>query len=105
MSVPSVIASSASSAKGAPFTCTGTSCRMPTADRSNTARRDVMRTCYASAYMVGDMRIAIIGAGVSGLTCGVVLTEGKHEVTIFAKEIENTTSHAAAAIWFPYHIA
>ncbi|HUP62771.1 MAG TPA: FAD-dependent oxidoreductase [Thermoanaerobaculia bacterium] len=51
------------------------------------------------------MRIAIIGAGVSGLTCGVVLSEAGHEVTIFAKEIEDTTSHAAAAIWFPYHIA
>jgi D-amino-acid oxidase len=51
------------------------------------------------------MLIAIIGAGVSGLTCGVVLSEARHEVTIFAKEIENTTSHAAAAIWFPYHIA
>jgi len=51
------------------------------------------------------MRIAIIGAGVSGLTCGVVLAEAGHDVTIFAKEIENTTSHAAAAIWFPYHIA
>ena len=51
------------------------------------------------------MKIAIIGAGVSGLTCGVVLREAGHDVTIFAKEIENTTSDAAAAIWFPYHIA
>lgn len=50
-------------------------------------------------------RIAIIGAGVSGLTCGVVLSEAGHEVTIFAKEIENTTSQAAGAIWFAYHIA
>lgn len=51
------------------------------------------------------MRVAIIGAGVSGLTCGVVLSEAGHDVTIVAKEIENTTSHAAAAIWFPYHVA
>jgi D-amino-acid oxidase len=49
--------------------------------------------------------IAIIGAGVSGLTCGVVLSEAGHDVTIFGKEIENTTSHAAGAIWFAYHIA
>jgi D-amino-acid oxidase len=51
------------------------------------------------------MRIAIIGAGVSGLTCGVVLGEAGHDVTIFAKELERTTSHAAAAIWYPYHVA
>jgi D-amino-acid oxidase len=51
------------------------------------------------------MRIAVVGAGVSGLTCGVVLAEAGHEVTIVAKEIESTASHAAAAIWYPYHAA
>jgi len=51
------------------------------------------------------MNITIIGAGVSGLTCGVVLREAGHDVTIVAKEIEDTASGAAAAIWFPYHIA
>lgn len=50
------------------------------------------------------MRVAIIGAGVSGLTCGVVLSEAGHEVTIVAREIEGTTSEAAAAVWLPYHI-
>ena len=50
------------------------------------------------------MKIAVIGAGVSGLTTAVVLSEAGHDVTIFAKEIDETTSHAAAAIWFPYHI-
>lgn len=49
------------------------------------------------------MRIAIVGAGVSGLTCGVVLSEAGHEVTIVAREVNATTSHAAAAIWYPYH--
>ncbi|HEX8411922.1 MAG TPA: FAD-dependent oxidoreductase [Thermoanaerobaculia bacterium] len=49
------------------------------------------------------MRIAIVGAGVSGLTCGVVLGDAGHEVTIVAREIDDTTSHAAAAIWYPYH--
>jgi D-amino-acid oxidase len=47
--------------------------------------------------------VAIIGAGVSGLTCGVLLAERGYGVTIFAEEIgERTTSAAAAAIWFPY---
>ena len=47
--------------------------------------------------------VAIIGAGVSGLTCGVVLAERGHHVSIFAKEIgQQTTSGAAAAVWFPY---
>jgi D-amino-acid oxidase len=48
-------------------------------------------------------RTAIIGAGVSGLTCGVVFAERKWDVTIFADESgEQTTSGAAAAVWFPY---
>jgi D-amino-acid oxidase len=51
------------------------------------------------------MRIAVLGAGVSGLTCGVVLAEAGHDVTVVAKELEATTSHAAAAIWYPYHAA
>lgn len=47
--------------------------------------------------------IAVIGAGVSGLTCAVALAEREHPVTIFASETgEQTTSSAAAAIWFPY---
>ena len=48
-------------------------------------------------------RAAIIGAGVSGLTCGVVLAEHEWNVTILADETgEQTTSGAAAAVWFPY---
>jgi D-amino-acid oxidase len=49
--------------------------------------------------------VGIIGAGVAGLTCGVVIAEAGHEVTIFAKEVEAPTSAAAAAIWYPYHAA
>jgi D-amino-acid oxidase len=47
--------------------------------------------------------IAIVGAGVSGLTTGVVFAERGYDVAIFAEEIgQSTTSGAAAAIWFPY---
>jgi D-amino-acid oxidase len=47
--------------------------------------------------------VAIIGAGVSGLTCGVVLAERGCHTAIFAKETgQQTTSGAAAALWFPY---
>ena len=49
--------------------------------------------------------VAIVGAGVSGLTCGVVLAEHGCRVTIFAKDVgQLTTSSAAAAVWFPYHV-
>jgi D-amino-acid oxidase len=49
--------------------------------------------------------IAIVGAGVSGLTCGVVFAERGYRTAIFAKETgRQTTSGAAAAVWFPYHV-
>jgi D-amino-acid oxidase len=48
-------------------------------------------------------RVAIVGAGVSGLTCGLVFAERGYRTAIFAKEIgQETTSGAAAALWFPY---
>ena len=47
--------------------------------------------------------VAIIGAGVSGLTCGVLFAERGYRATIFAEETgARTTSAAAAAIWYPY---
>jgi D-amino-acid oxidase len=50
-------------------------------------------------------RIAIVGAGVSGLTCGVVFAEQGYHTAIFAKDIgQQTTSSVAAAVWFPYHV-
>lgn len=47
--------------------------------------------------------IAIAGAGVSGLTCGVFLAERGDRVSILASEAgQQTTSGAAAAVWYPY---
>lgn len=48
-------------------------------------------------------RVGIIGAGVSGLTSGVVLAENGFHVEIFAAEGPGeTTSAVAAAMWYPY---
>ena len=50
--------------------------------------------------------VAVIGAGVSGLTCGILFAERGDRVTIFAAETgEQTTSSVAGAIWFPYDAA
>jgi D-amino-acid oxidase len=52
-----------------------------------------------------ERNVAIVGAGVSGLTCGVVFAEHGYRTAIFAKEIgQQTTSSVAAAVWFPYHV-
>ena len=48
-------------------------------------------------------RVAIVGAGVSGLTCGVLFAERGYRTAIFATEIgQRTTSGVAGALWFPY---
>jgi D-amino-acid oxidase len=50
-----------------------------------------------------ERRVAIVGAGVSGLTCGVLFAERGCRTAIFAEETaQGTTSAAAAAVWFPY---
>jgi D-amino-acid oxidase len=47
--------------------------------------------------------VAIIGAGVSGLTAAVALSERGFKPTVFADELPaRTTSAVAAAVWFPY---
>ena len=47
--------------------------------------------------------VAIVGAGVSGLTCAVVFAKRGYHTAIFAEEAgQRTTSAAAAAVWFPY---
>jgi D-amino-acid oxidase len=51
------------------------------------------------------VRITVVGAGVSGLTCGVRLLEEGARVTIVSREPpRGTTSAVAAAIWFPYRV-
>jgi len=48
-------------------------------------------------------QILILGAGVSGLSTGVLLLKEGYDVHIWAKDLPpNTTSNAAAAFWYPY---
>jgi D-amino-acid oxidase len=50
-------------------------------------------------------RVAVVGAGVSGVTCAILLAEAGHQTVIFAEETgTHTTSAAAGAIWFPYDV-
>ncbi|MEM7103515.1 MAG: FAD-dependent oxidoreductase [Bacteroidota bacterium] len=47
--------------------------------------------------------VHILGAGVIGMTTGIVLQEAGYDVTITAKSFSpNTTSDKAAAIWLPF---
>lgn len=49
--------------------------------------------------------IAIVGAGISGMSVAYLLTKTGYKVTLFAKAFSpNITSNRAAAFWFPYHI-
>ena len=49
--------------------------------------------------------IAIIGAGISGMSTAFLLAQKDHHITIYAKAFSpNITSNRAAAFWFPYHI-
>lgn len=51
------------------------------------------------------MNIAIIGAGISGMSSALKLVEPGHTVSVFAKAFSpNITSNRAAAFWLPYHI-
>ncbi|MEP6513836.1 MAG: FAD-dependent oxidoreductase [Parafilimonas sp.] len=50
-------------------------------------------------------KIAIIGAGISGLSVAYLLINKKYKTEIFARAFSpNITSNKAAAFWFPYHI-
>jgi D-amino-acid oxidase len=51
------------------------------------------------------VRIAVVGGGVSGLTCAVRLLEQGAPVTLVTKDAPRvTTSAAAGAVWFPYRV-
>jgi D-amino-acid oxidase len=53
-----------------------------------------------------SQNLAIIGAGVSGLTCGVLLAERGYRTVMLSGETgDRTTSAAAGAIWYPYDAA
>lgn len=49
------------------------------------------------------MNVAIVGAGVSGLTSAAVALGRGHDVTVFARDLSPAnTSDVAAAFWYPY---
>ncbi len=50
-----------------------------------------------------NKHILILGAGVSGLSTGILLLKDGFDVTIWAKDFPpNTTSNKAGAFWYPY---
>ncbi len=50
-------------------------------------------------------KIAIIGAGISGLSTAYLLVNAGYNVQIFAHTFSpNLVSNKAAAFWFPYHV-
>ena len=52
-----------------------------------------------------NKNIAIIGAGISGMSTAFLLKDKGHKITVYAKAFSpNITSNRAAAFWFPYHI-
>lgn len=51
-------------------------------------------------------QILIIGAGVSGLTCGIRLLEEGFNVRIVTRSVTpDTTSNVAAAYWYPFRVS
>ncbi len=50
-------------------------------------------------------KIAIVGAGISGLSCAYLLSNKNYSIDVIAKAFSpDITSNRAAAFWFPYHI-
>src|SRR3989344_4223561 len=53
--------------------------------------------------MESKKEILALGAGVSGLSTGILLLKNGYRVKIWAKDLPpNTTSNMAAALWYPY---
>lgn len=58
----------------------------------------------ALASSVPTMKIAILGAGITGLSSGIRLLERRHEITFFAeRRTPDTTSDRAGAAFTPFH--
>jgi D-amino-acid oxidase len=48
------------------------------------------------------VHVVVVGAGISGLSCGHLLLRDGHDVTVVSGDsLQRTTSHLAAAVWFP----
>jgi D-amino-acid oxidase len=48
------------------------------------------------------VRVVVVGGGVSGLSCARLLLRAGHDVTVVSRDpVHRTTSHLAAAVWFP----
>ncbi len=48
------------------------------------------------------MHVVVVGAGISGLSCARLLLRDGHDVTLVSGDpLRATTSHLAAAVWFP----
>lgn len=52
--------------------------------------------------MTAGERVIVVGAGVSGLTTGVVLAEAGASVRVMAEQAPGAASLAAGAMWGPY---
>jgi D-amino-acid oxidase len=52
---------------------------------------------------MANKSVLVLGAGVSGLSVGILLLKNGYTVQIWAKDLPpNTTSNVAAAFWYPY---
>lgn len=55
-----------------------------------------------SSAIIDPVRVVVVGGGVSGLSCADRLLRHGHEVTVVSRDpVHRTTSHLAAAVWFP----
>lgn len=52
--------------------------------------------------MLAGMRVVVVGSGVSGLSCALLLRNAGHDVVVVSADPPHrTTSYLAAAVWFP----